>query len=524
MSARNQFTPTKADEQSTGYGANIGGAVVKDRSNFSIAVNGQSAYTTPNLNVALPDGSTRFDVCDCASRTTASTSTACSTTRSRAIRHCDSDTRRTTTRTRTWESAPTICPSGLHLRQQRLHVSRARGRADRPPDLHQLPGDDDVAGLRFQSAIEAPTIIVQDAFTSGGAQQAGRVHGRNMTLASDVDYVRGIHSWRGGVQLYGDWYHANLNNNYLGTYTFSSLEAFEAGTPLLYTRSVGDPTLNFFHARLGDVLPGRLRIHKGLTLSPGVRYSYQTRVDDDAAFEPRVGVTWAPTKSGQDDASSQRRHLSRMARSRHLVADRAFRRPASARRHHPNPSYPDPGTGGVVPLANTYRLGDYKLNKNVRYSAGVDQQFSPRASVNVLFNYYHQDQLPRGMNLNPVVDGVRPDPALRQHHRDRDRRADHPARAVRQLQPQSSRRRPRNKRHVQLAAARHERQLLVHSRAAKCARARSTCRQAARSTPNGAAGLPTIRTASTSTLTSTQLKNLAVGLLDQCVGRISATR
>ena len=46
--------------------------------------------------------------------------------------------------------------------------------------------------------------------------------------------------------------------------------------------------------------------------------------------------------------------------------------------------------------ANTYLLGDYKLNKNVRYSAGIDQRFSPRASVNVLYNYYHQDQLPRG--------------------------------------------------------------------------------------------------------------------------------
>ncbi len=76
-----------------------------------------------------------------------------------------------------------------------------------------------------------------------------------------------------------------------------------------------------------------------------------------------------------------------------------------------NPTYPDPGTGNGIPLANTYRLGDYKLNKNVRYSAGIDQKFSPRASVNVLFNYYHQDQLPRGMNLNPVIDGVRPDPA-----------------------------------------------------------------------------------------------------------------
>jgi hypothetical protein len=30
----------------------------------------------------------------------------------------------------------------------------------------------------------------------------------------------------------------------------------------------------------------------------------------------------------------------------------------------------------------------------------------------VLYNYYHQDQLPRGTNLNPLTDGVRPDPAF----------------------------------------------------------------------------------------------------------------
>jgi hypothetical protein len=149
-----------------------------------------------------------------------------------------------------------------------------------------------------QSSVEAPTVIVQDAFNSGGAQQSGRVHGKNLTFASDVDYVRGRHSWRGGVQVYADWYRANLSNNYLGTYVFSSLAAYEAGTPLLYTRSVGDPNLNFFHARTGVYFQDDLRIKKGLTLSPGLRYSYQTGVPDQNAYEPRLGITWAPTKSG----------------------------------------------------------------------------------------------------------------------------------------------------------------------------------------------------------------------------------
>ena len=63
-----------------------------------------------------------------------------------------------------------------------------------------------------------------------------------------------------------------------------------------------------------------------------------------------------------------------------------------------------------MPPRNKYLLGDYKLNANVRYSAGIDQAVSPRASVNVLYNYIHQQQQPRGMNLNPLVNGVRPDP------------------------------------------------------------------------------------------------------------------
>ena len=62
MSARSQFTPTKADEQFRGYGVTVGGAIVRQKSNFSLSINGQNNYSTPNLNVALPNGQQRFDV------------------------------------------------------------------------------------------------------------------------------------------------------------------------------------------------------------------------------------------------------------------------------------------------------------------------------------------------------------------------------------------------------------------------------------------------------------------------------
>jgi hypothetical protein len=412
MSARSQFTPTKAAEQTRGYGFNVGGALVPQKSNFSLSVNGQSQYTTPNLNVALPGGK-QFDVL------------------------------------RVRQPSEYVNVNGLLdyalTRDQTLRFGYTQNHGERRNQgigAYDLPeraftSDNNRYTIRAleagpigrrvfinsrmtmtwmdfgsTSATEAPTIIVQDAFTSGGAQQAGRVDGRNLTLASDVDYVRGIHSWRTGVQMYADWYHANLNNNYLGTFIFSSLAAYEAGTPLLYTRSTGDPTLKFFHARIGTYLQDDIRIKKGLTLSPGVRYSYQTRVADPLALEPRIGITWAPTKSGNTTlrASGGIFHgwLDPGIWWQTVRFDSTHQRDVVIS----NPSYPDPGSGEFLPPANTYRVSEYKLNKNLRYSAGIDQRFSPRASVNVLFNYYHQDQLPRGLNLNPLVDGVRVDPAF----------------------------------------------------------------------------------------------------------------
>ena len=53
-------------------------------------------------------------------------------------------------------------------------------------------------------------------------------------------------------------------------------------------KAVGNPNLRFFHARNGAYIQDDLRIRKGLTLSPGIRYSYQTEVPDKAAFEPRL--------------------------------------------------------------------------------------------------------------------------------------------------------------------------------------------------------------------------------------------
>ena len=78
------------------------------------------------------------------------------------------------------------------------------------------------------------------------------------SYASDLDYVRGRHSFRVGLQVDGGRYRTDTSTNYLGTYTFESLEAFNEGRPRSYTQRVGDPDGGVLECADGAVHPGRL--------------------------------------------------------------------------------------------------------------------------------------------------------------------------------------------------------------------------------------------------------------------------
>ena len=55
-------------------------------------------------------------------------------------------------------------------------------------------------------------------------------------MASDLDYVLGRHSLRAGVVADATWYHSNAASDYLGTFTFNNLQAYQANQPSNYTR------------------------------------------------------------------------------------------------------------------------------------------------------------------------------------------------------------------------------------------------------------------------------------------------
>jgi len=412
LSARNAFTPTKGDTQTQNFSMNVSGGLIRNKASFSIGFNGNSSFETPALNIAVPSG-------------VKSDSLNAKQPRSFALARGNFDyavTRDQTLRISYNQNDSTnrnMGIGGFNL-PERAYTSDNHNHTFRVQEAGPL-------GRRFftntrlnvgwtdsdqRSAVEARTVKVLDSFTAGGAQVAGGRHSRDLNFASDLDYVRGIHSLRAGTVLNAQWYHSDDTSNYLGTYTFESLEAFEAGTPRSYTQRIGDPNINYFNLESGFYVQDDIRVRKSLTLTPGVRYETQTHVSDRANFGPRFGITWAPFKTGKTTLRTS------WGLFYDWLTTNTYEQTLRVDGHRQqelniiDPSYPDPaGDISSVTPVNRYQL-DPKLQnpKNARISAGVDYAITSRIRAGATYRYVRGIGLFRGENLNAPLNGVRPNP------------------------------------------------------------------------------------------------------------------
>ena len=74
-----------------------------------------------------------------------------------------------------------------------------------------------------------PTVGVLDAFTAGGAQQAGGRRSTELEWATNVDCAKRQHAVRVGTLVEGGLYRSDSRTNYLGTFTFPSLADLRGG-------------------------------------------------------------------------------------------------------------------------------------------------------------------------------------------------------------------------------------------------------------------------------------------------------
>ncbi|HUP38698.1 MAG TPA: TonB-dependent receptor [Vicinamibacterales bacterium] len=412
LSARSPLTPTRGPEQLQAYSMTVGGSLRKNTSSFSLSVTGQSAYDTPNVFVALPGGGLRSEALNV--RRPVDTILVSglfdyALTRDQTLRV--SVQRR--------ESSNKNLGIGMQDEAERGYASQTGDTSARVL-LTGPMGRRMFLNSRIQvsrgsmvsaSAIEAPTYQITGARTTGGAQMSGGRYSTGFIAQSDLDYVRGIHSFRTGVSIEGGSYRTDESSNYLGTYVFDNLAAFDQGQPSSYRRRIGDPNISYANLQAGVYVQDDIRVSKQLTFSPGVRYELQTHTGGPAGVGPRFGTSWAPFKSGR---TTIRASVGIFHDWMNLnTYDQALRVDGVRQReiNVANPAFPVALDAGTVGATNKYLLSnDIPLVRQARLNLAVDQALSQALRVTASYATQRGARLLRGNNLNAPGNGVRPDP------------------------------------------------------------------------------------------------------------------
>jgi len=413
LDGNNPLVQARGPAQNRNFGGSIGGTLKKDKASFSIGFNGSKNFETPGLYTTTPGGGTVGQVLDVRQPyeyTSWSALVDYSVTKDQTMRFGLS--RNTNNRenigvgdTNVIERGYSQESSGWNFRAQNVGPI---GRRMFLNTRFMLNWNDNVS----KSVVEKQTFtVINDGLTTGGAQRTGGTHTRNFTAQSDLDYVRGRHSVRSGIQLDGSRYRTNANSNYLGSFTFASYDDFLAVTPRSYTRRVGDPVIEYWNITAGLYVQDDFKLRKNLTITPGVRVEAQTHINDYNNIGPRIGVTWAPFKSGRTTLRGSwgifYDWLSTGVYEQTLRFD-GFRQQEL---NVINPGFPDPGSGGTVPATNRYLLdGNISMARNNRLSVGASQTINKVLSVGGTYYETRGANLLWGNNLNAPLNGVRPNP------------------------------------------------------------------------------------------------------------------
>jgi hypothetical protein len=413
LNARNAFAPERGAEQQQNLTFMMSGTLIKDRTGFSFTTTGVNAYDSKTLLAALPIGPVNEVVRRPSDRTNFLARVDHALTKSQALRASYQ-------RTGNWLENLGVGDFDM--------PSRAYSR-ETQEDLFRLSssgplGRSFFSEIRFQarrqtsesaSASDDPAVLVLDAFNSGGAQVAGGRHATDFEVGLDVDYAKGRHSARAGLLFQGGRYRSDDVRNASGTFTFASLEDYEAGRPTTFTQRAGNPLVEFSHAQIGWYAQEDMRVARSLSLSFGVRQEMQTHLDDTWNIAPRMGATWSPFKSG---ATTVRGGFGVFYDWYEAQVYEQTLRVDGTRQVDTvvqNPGFPDPYAGGnvtVLPSGRIVQADDLNLPTILRTSIGVEQALGRVGRLMTSYSFTRGRDLFRGRNINaPREDGTRPDPA-----------------------------------------------------------------------------------------------------------------
>ena len=135
-------------------------------------------------------------------------------------------------------------------------------------------------------------INVLDTFNGGGGTNKSSNKNRDSEFGNLFMYSGSKWTLKVGTQGTVRKNYSYSENNFNGTWTFSNLTDYLAGTPLQFTRTTGNPVLDVSQFEFAAFMQNDFRISNALNLSFGVRYEDQTNISDHNNYDPRMGFAY----------------------------------------------------------------------------------------------------------------------------------------------------------------------------------------------------------------------------------------
>ena len=410
LNATNAFADEKGPEQMRRYMVNFQGPIVKGRTGLTMSVDGNSSYESRTIVAQAPAGQ------EVNSQATVPTDAMNFNARVEHLMGASSQlqleyTRRQNDR-RNLGVGDFDLPERAYAVDNNTDTFRVRST--------NVIGKKVFSELRFSlidstlsttSSSLAPTVRVNDAFTTGGAGQMGDRHAREIELAQNFDFSAGRkHSMRAGLLFETGWWDSDQRSNATGTYVFTSVDAYNLGAPSTYSIRVGDPLVEYNQVKAGWYVQDDFRPAKSFQASIGLRQEVQTQIDAKWNFAPRGAFTWNATKKTTvrggygifyDWYDSAIYEQTIRVDGEHQV-DVIVQ----------NPSYPVLEGGGSRLPASVIRSASLDQPLIQQASVGLERPLAPWADFRTDYMWTRGSNTLRSVNVNAPVDGVRPDQTI----------------------------------------------------------------------------------------------------------------
>jgi hypothetical protein len=415
MNARNAFSGERPAGQTRQYAWHMDGPLVRDRTGVSVSLDRADAQEQQAIRAARADGIFSALIAQPSTRTGLEVELQHALTAAQELRG-EIDYRRSNSLNQGVSEFD--LPERAYSRiQSDGEIRLAHRTTIRRQWVNQLRFRYEWQNVESESDSDSRTIRVLDAFTMGGAQISGGRRSRDLRIENELQFtVRRAHQMEFGMNVTRNSYAVDEVRNTNGTFTFASLEMYKQGIPTTYTQRTINPNGGYAIAQFGWYLQDSYRVNRSLMITGALRHDMQTHLSDWTNFSPRVAVNYTlPGRKTTLRASIgvwpqffqgglyEQTLWANGQQQRDIVIS--------------SPGYPDPFAGGMPLAAQPHAIvrahPDLVMPYTRRASVGFDRTLTSWARLRA--NYSHQigRNLFRSRDLNAPIDGVRPDPTLR---------------------------------------------------------------------------------------------------------------